>query len=61
VFNQEPLNGEHVFWEHPQITITPHVAAVTELAPACEQIAENIERKIAGMPLLYQVDREKGY
>lgn len=61
VFNQEPLPNGHVFWEHSKITITPHVASITDLIPACKQIAENIQRKMAGLPLLFEVDKEKGY
>lgn len=61
VFNQEPLPKNHPFWEHPQIIITPHVAAVTDPVAACKEIAENIKRSRAGLPLLYEVNKEKGY
>lgn len=27
VFHQEPLPADHVFWAHPKITVTPHVAS----------------------------------
>ena len=30
VFNKEPLNKSHKFWSNKNITITPHVAAITD-------------------------------
>ena len=30
VFNQEPLDTKHKFWENKNINITPHVAAITD-------------------------------
>ena len=30
VFNREPLNKKHKFWSNKNITITPHVAAITD-------------------------------
>ncbi len=30
VFNKEPLNKNHNFWSNKNITITPHVAAITD-------------------------------
>ncbi|MEL8055854.1 MAG: D-2-hydroxyacid dehydrogenase [Pseudomonadota bacterium] len=32
VFKTEPLPGDSPFWSHPQVTITPHIAALTEAA-----------------------------
>ena len=29
VFDIEPLPAEHVFWHHPKITVTPHIASGT--------------------------------
>ena len=57
VFEEEPLSKEHPFWTHPQITITPHVAALTNVPLACQQIAENIERHRKGLPLQYEIGR----
>ncbi len=61
VFRTEPLPANHPFWSHPQITITPHIAADTRAASASMVIAENIRRGEAGDPWLYLVDRAKGY
>jgi len=61
VFVPEPLPAEHPYWTHPKVTITPHVASLTNPETAADQIAENIRRRRSGQPLLNQVDRKAGY
>ncbi|WP_397542734.1 NAD(P)-dependent oxidoreductase [Roseovarius salis] len=61
VFRQEPLPADHPYWTHPRVTVTPHIAAETRPETAARVIAENIRRSEAGEPLLYLVDRERGY
>mgnify|MGYP001791367268 FL=1 len=61
VFRQEPLPQNHPFWSHPNITITPHVASLTNPVSVAPQIVDNYRRMTAGQPLLNQVDREQGY
>ncbi|MGY6633322.1 MAG: 2-hydroxyacid dehydrogenase [Alkalilacustris sp.] len=61
VFRTEPLPPGHPFWAHPGVTVTPHIAAETRPVTASRVIAENIRRIAAGEPLLYQVDRDRGY
>jgi glyoxylate/hydroxypyruvate reductase A len=61
VFRTEPLPKDHPFWSSPNITVTPHIAAFTRPESACDVIAENIRRAEAGEPLLYLVDRDRGY
>jgi len=61
VFRQEPLPQEHPFWAHPQITVTPHIAAETRPLTASQMIAKNIQRSETGLPLLNQVNRDLGY
>ena len=61
VFKTEPLPPEHPYWAHPRVTVTPHVAAETRPNSAARVIAENIRRAEAGEPLLFRVDRAKGY
>lgn len=61
VFRQEPLPLEHPFWSHSKITITPHVASLTDPVSVAPQIVENYRRMTAGEPLLNQVDLQQGY
>lgn len=61
VFRVEPLPADHPYWAHPNVTVTPHIAAETRASTASQVIAENIRRGEVGEPLLYQVDRETGY
>jgi glyoxylate/hydroxypyruvate reductase len=61
VFRVEPLPGDHPFWAHPKVTVTPHIAAETRPGSASRVVAENIRRSEAGEPLLYRVDRVRGY
>lgn len=61
VFRVEPLPKEHPFWAHPQVTVTPHIAAETRAITASETIVENIRRSEAGEPFINLVDRALGY
>jgi len=42
VFEHEPLSTESMLWQHPDITILPHISAPTNLNSACEIVAKNI-------------------
>lgn len=61
VFHQEPLPTAHPFWSHPKVTVTPHIASLTNVETAMSQIIENYQRLCAGKQLLHQVQIEKGY
>ncbi len=60
-FRVEPLPAEHPFWQHPRVTVTPHVASETRPETAAPVIAHNIARAERGDPLLHLVDRAAGY
>jgi glyoxylate/hydroxypyruvate reductase A len=60
-FRIEPLPQDHPFWAHPNVTVTPHVAAETRAKYSSLTIAENIRRGEAGEPFLHLVDRKIGY
>lgn len=61
VARQEPLPPAHPFWGHPRVELTPHVAALTDVAAACEQVARKIRQLEAGKPVTGVVDRAHGY
>ena len=61
VFRSEPLPQDHAFWQHPRVTVTPHIAADTRAGGAAKVLAENIRRGEAGEAFLHRVDRGLGY
>ena len=61
VFRTEPLPKEHLFWKHPKIQITPHVASLTNVESAANQIVENYRRFLDNRELLNMVSLNKGY
>lgn len=61
VTSPEPLPESHAFYRHPAIFLTPHVAAETRHETAGNVLADNVERLLAGEPLLGEVDRTRGY
>ncbi|HEU5416010.1 MAG TPA: D-2-hydroxyacid dehydrogenase [Candidatus Angelobacter sp.] len=63
VFVEEPLPPESPFWSLNNVLITPHTAAVTEKLweRHYDLIVENLNRFIAGKPLLNEVDKRRGY
>ena len=42
VFDIEPLPGDHPFWTHPNITVTPHIASLIDAPTGSRIIAANI-------------------
>ncbi len=61
VFTTEPLPASHPFWGREKITITPHIASLTEPEEIAPLLVENYKRMLSGMPLLYEINREKEY
>jgi glyoxylate/hydroxypyruvate reductase A len=61
VFRTEPLPPEHPFWEHPNITLTPHTSARTLRSESIAQIAGKIAALERGDPVAGRVDAMRGY
>ena len=61
VFAAEPLPAGHRYWQHRQVTVLPHAAALTDARSAAARVARNIEALAAGRPLHHPVQREAGY
>lgn len=61
VFRTEPLPSAHPFWHHPQIVVTPHISAVTQVAESVAQVAAKIGLLERGQPVTGVVDRALGY
>jgi glyoxylate/hydroxypyruvate reductase A len=61
VFEEEPLPTTHPFWRHPNVIVTPHVAAPTLASESEAQVVDNIRRLECREPPLGLVDRDIGY
>lgn len=61
VFQEEPLPASHPFWEHPAITITPHISAVTTAKEAVNCFVDTLGKVESGQTLENKVDIQKGY
>ncbi|WP_339101738.1 glyoxylate/hydroxypyruvate reductase A [Pseudomonas sp. G166] len=61
VLEQEPAPADHPFWQHPQILLTPHIAAMTQPESAFGVLLENIRRHQRGEAMLGLVDRARSY
>lgn len=63
VTEPEPLPGGHPLWAMPNVIITPHVSADSEIDEEVRWllIRENLRRFVAGGKLLSVVDPQRGY
>jgi glyoxylate/hydroxypyruvate reductase A len=57
VFRTEPLPGDHPFWSHPSIRVTPHNAAggLGRFQRQADLFSENLDRYLDGRPMLNDV------
>ncbi len=61
VFHTEPLPAGHAFWQHPRVTLLPHVAALTDPDSAAQVVADNVNALRDGRPPAHLVQRGRGY
>jgi glyoxylate/hydroxypyruvate reductase A len=61
VFETEPLPESSPLWSHPRITVTPHVAAISDPRVMAKNAVDGIARHKAGKPLENVVDFTRGY
>ncbi|WP_040982584.1 D-2-hydroxyacid dehydrogenase [Oceanobacillus jeddahense] len=61
VFQEEPLPASHPFWEHPEITVTPHISAVTTAKEAVDCFVTTLDKVEKEQYLANEVDVQKGY
>ncbi|NBC25359.1 MAG: glyoxylate/hydroxypyruvate reductase A [Bacteroidetes bacterium] len=61
VFKNEPLPDSHPFWSREKITITPHIASVTDPHEIANLILDNYKRMLSRQELNNRVDRQKEY
>lgn len=61
VFASEPLPENHPLWLAPNLTITPHNAAVTFAEDIAAIFAKNFQRFSRGQALDYPIDFARGY
>jgi phosphoglycerate dehydrogenase-like enzyme len=63
VFDREPLPPEHPLWDAPGVTITAHMSGdvLGWRDTLAQQFVDNLQRWLAGEPLLHVVDKKLGY
>ncbi|MFT2091575.1 2-hydroxyacid dehydrogenase [Paraglaciecola sp. 2405UD69-4] len=61
VFEHEPLSESDPLWSHPNVLVTPHIAAITQNESAGKVLVENVLRYINGQTMIGTVDRKAGY
>ena len=61
VFKKEPLSIKHDFWKHPNITITPHVAAVSDIESSIDYMHDRFVTFKRKGNIKSDVNLKKGY
>ncbi len=61
VFDSEPLSQDSQLWNHPSVTVLPHISGPTDLDSAARIVADNIVRYRDTGELPETVDKRRGY
>ena len=61
VFQREPLPADSPFWTHPNVTVTPHIAGITDPRNASAFVVDCVARAETGAPFKNVVDLNRGY
>lgn len=61
VFETEPLPAVSAYWQHPGVTVLPHVSAPTDRNTAAGIVANNIRRYYETGALPAAIDIKRGY
>ena len=61
VFQTEPLPPDNALWSHPKVTVTPHIAGITDPRNAAAFVVDCIARAESGAPFKNVVDLSRGY
>jgi len=63
VFEREPLPADSPLWNADNLLITPHTAGLTEKLwhRHYDLFSDNLRRYLAGQPLQFVVDKQRGY
>lgn len=61
VFVSEPLDTNSPLWTLPNVVITPHAAASSDVRALFRHVEEQVNRLESGKPLQFVVDRASGY
>jgi len=61
VFDQEPLPITHPFWQHPDVTVLPHISAPTDKPSASRLVAGHLSDYFNEGRIPDAVDLSKGY
>ena len=63
VFVEEPLPPESPFWSMENVLVMPHVASLTKMQAhrAADVLIANVERDLAGKPLINLIDKKLMY
>jgi len=61
VFQTEPLPPDNILWTHPKVTVTPHIAGITDPRNAAAFVIDCVTRAESGTPFPNVVDLSRGY